>query len=82
MLEIIEQGKSKFIVRCPKCGCKYSYNLDDLKGLGTGTYCPSCENYVIHPRQDIEDDENKMKIKLFENNTNNKETISEGTITI
>lgn len=46
MIKIIKDGQKDFIVKCPTCGCEFSYQLIDI-GLGSVT-CPCCGGYVSH----------------------------------
>lgn len=50
MIKVIESGNKEFIAVCSKCGCKFSYKLEDV--FGGGLNCPECGGYVVHPRQD------------------------------
>lgn len=50
MRKVIVSGKKEFIAVCGKCGCKFSYELEDV--FGGGLYCPECGGYVVHSRQD------------------------------
>ena len=46
MIKIIKDGQKEFIKTCNKCGCEFSYNLDDL--YYDQVKCPCCENKVWH----------------------------------
>lgn len=46
MIKIIKDGQKDFIVKCPTCGCEFSYQLIDI-GLGSVT-CPCCGGHVAH----------------------------------
>lgn len=46
MIKIIKDGQKEFIVKCPTCGCEFSYQLIDI-GLGSVT-CPCCGGCVAH----------------------------------
>jgi DNA-directed RNA polymerase subunit RPC12/RpoP len=52
MPEIIKRGCDKFTADCTKCGCNYSYRLDELHhSYVTGTdyvACPQCGKQHIH----------------------------------
>lgn len=47
MIRIIKEGKKVFTRICGKCGCEFSYELDDLTGSGI-IYCPCCYNLLTH----------------------------------
>ena len=47
MIKIIKDGQKEFIVKCPTCGCEFSYQLVDI-GLGGSVVCPCCGHYVTH----------------------------------
>lgn len=48
MIEIIEKRKQeKFTRECEKCGCKYSYELEDITA-GMETECPECKHMNFH----------------------------------
>lgn len=47
MIRIIKEGKKVFTRICGKCGCEFSYELDDLAGSGI-IYCPCCHNLLTH----------------------------------
>lgn len=49
MKKVIESGKKEFIAVCDKCGCKFSYELEDVAGGVVN--CPECDEYVVHLRQ-------------------------------
>ena len=56
MIKIIIPGKQEFIATCNKCGCKFSYELSDLKKDITHyafdlnvVECPCCKERYIHP---------------------------------
>jgi len=46
MKEIIEHGYTKFKGECFTCGCKFTYEIDDL--TGSCVICPDCGHYVNH----------------------------------
>ena len=50
MKKVIESGKKEFIAVCSRCGCKFSYELEDV--FGGGIHCPECGDYIVHPKQD------------------------------
>lgn len=47
MIKIIEQGQKTFTRTCDRCGCKFSYELEDLVGMDS-IYCPCCSKCLIH----------------------------------
>lgn len=53
MIKIIKEGKKEFITTCPICGCRFSYEYEDLQL--TITYkmvqCPCCGEEVIHDKK-------------------------------
>lgn len=48
-IEIIKQGQTKFTAYCYKCGCEFTYELEDLDAAGC-VKCPCCENYIVHTK--------------------------------
>lgn len=61
MIKIIEEGKKEFIMICDHCGCKFSYQLEDLGKDVDGLHlaskdnqvrCPYCGEWHYHPHQD------------------------------
>ena len=55
MIEIIEHGKEKFEITCSRCGCKFTYQLEDLdKPYGGSEFinCPDCKERLYHKNQD------------------------------
>lgn len=52
MIEIIEHGKDKFDAVCPRCGCKFTYQLEDLKTYMITEFvdCPDCGKRYNHPQ--------------------------------
>ena len=51
MTKIIIKGNTEFTGICEVCGCKFSYELEDLNVLGSTVQCPCCHRYVTHPKQ-------------------------------
>ena len=45
-IEIIKQGQTKFTAHCYKCGCEFSYEMEDV--IGAVVMCPCCGNYIVH----------------------------------
>lgn len=48
--KIIKPGLKKFRAICPKCGCEFEYELEDISVLWSVT-CPECHNSMLHPDQ-------------------------------
>lgn len=46
MIEIIKEGKKRFIIVCETCDAKFSYELNDI--VGRSTRCPCCGEYCPH----------------------------------
>lgn len=44
MIEIIKEGKKRFVVVCPNCDAIYSYELSDI--AGRSTRCLVVETFV------------------------------------
>ena len=56
MITIIKEGKKVFKTKCNRCGCEFSYQLEDLDiALKQYTYCPCCNNQCYHKNQALED---------------------------
>lgn len=53
MIEIIELGKEKFEAVCTRCGCRFTYQLEDLKMpvFTECVECPECGKVYYHPIQ-------------------------------
>lgn len=71
MIKIIEKGKETFELTCVRCGCKFSYETDDVHGTYTDEMkveCPQCKYNNKHPRQD----ESAKKIEIVGEGTSNK----------
>jgi hypothetical protein len=51
MIKIIKPGQKTFIGFCERCGCEFTYELNDLKLSATGNKvsCPTCSKDYIHP---------------------------------
>ena len=50
MIKIIKEGKKSFVETCPKCGCEFEYELEDVDASGA-VRCPYCEERIIHKSQ-------------------------------
>lgn len=52
MIEIIKKGCTKFGANCTKCGCSFTYMLNDLRRNyvrgGEQVHCPDCGEPVRH----------------------------------
>ena len=52
MIKIIKHGKKMFEATCNKCGCKFSYELEDIGLVIPGhVRCPECDTSVEHQDQ-------------------------------
>lgn len=53
MIKIIIRGKETFDAVCARCGCKFTYQLEDLKRMACSEYvcCPDCGEEYYHPAQ-------------------------------
>ena len=45
-IEIIKQGQTKFTAHCYKCGCEFTYEMEDV--VGDMVMCPCCGNHIVH----------------------------------
>lgn len=53
MIKIIEKGKETFELTCARCGCRFSYEAEDITETLIGALavkCPQCAAHNIHPR--------------------------------
>lgn len=55
--KIIKSGKQTFEVVCSKCGCKFSYELEDVHLFGVT--CPECGCNILHPNQRDKDEDDE-----------------------
>lgn len=46
MIEIIKEGKRRFVTVCLCCDARYSYELSDV--IGRATKCPCCGEFCPH----------------------------------
>lgn len=48
MIEIIEHG-TKQVTKCKVCGCKFSYEAEDITSNSIRSYvtCPQCKEEII-----------------------------------
>ena len=45
-IEIIKEGQTKFTAHCYKCGCEFTYEMEDV--IDGAIICPCCGNYIMH----------------------------------
>jgi hypothetical protein len=55
-MKVIKHGKKEFTATCPRCGCVFSYTIEELCGRWPLKYmlCPDCEEEVYHKEQETE----------------------------
>ena len=59
MIKVIKHGEKTFRVICPKCGCEFEYQLEDIgTTIPAHIACPDCGEYVEHKK--FTDDEKKQ----------------------
>lgn len=46
MIEIIKEGKKRFVTVCLNCDARYSYELNDI--VGGAVHCPCCREFCAH----------------------------------
>lgn len=46
MIEIIKEGKKRFVTVCLNCDARYSYELNDI--VGRAVRCPCCGEFCQH----------------------------------
>jgi hypothetical protein len=46
MIEIIREGKKRFVTVCLNCDAVYSYELNDI--VGGAVRCPCCGEFCAH----------------------------------
>ena len=52
MPKVIKPGKKEFIGTCGRCGCEFSYTLEELKAqYPLNISCPECGREYYHPDQ-------------------------------
>ena len=47
MIEVLKEGSKHFVTVCPKCGCLFRYDVEDVTGHST-VPCPWCNDFVTH----------------------------------
>ena len=50
-IKIIKEGQVKFPATCGRCGCEFTYELEDVNAAGFVT-CPCCGELIFHKRSD------------------------------
>lgn len=65
MKEIIEHGYKQYKGECFTCGCKFTYELEDI--IGYNVICPDCGAEVSH----YPDDHTRNSQLTDNNNTKN-----------
>lgn len=61
MIKIIEEGQKKFVAVCRRCGCKYSYEVEDI--IGDYVPCPDCGHIYAWKHMDYRETYPKTIIK-------------------
>ena len=55
MKKIIKKSPKTFKAKCPKCWCKFTYEVEDIvfkdATLKNEVICPSCGNFVQHNKK-------------------------------
>lgn len=46
MKRIFDENYKIFIKACNKCGCRFSYEAEDICGNWDHVYCPRCGKYL------------------------------------
>lgn len=59
LTKVIKPGKKEFIGNCSRCGCEFSYTLEELKAQYPLKFlrCPECGDEYHHPDQSNNSDE-------------------------
>ena len=47
-IKVIKHGQTRYTAICPRCGCEFEYDLDDLD-IGNHVDCPDCGYTYYHP---------------------------------
>ena len=55
-MKVIKPGKKDFIGNCRRCGCEFSYTLEELMAQYPLKFvnCPECGDEYYHPDQSVE----------------------------
>lgn len=53
MIKIIKPGKDTFEGICPKCGCEFTYELNNVEYGYVNCPYENCDGKIYHPKQDI-----------------------------
>lgn len=53
MKTIIKEGKKEFTATCPRCGCEFKYELEDISFWSV--QCPYCDYFISHKDQSEQD---------------------------
>lgn len=59
MKTIIKEGKKKFTITCPRCGCEFEYEIKDISFDTVD--CPCCYGAISHPNQSEQDNTAKRR---------------------
>lgn len=51
-MRIIKEGKKSFTTICPKCGCEFEYEVNEI--LFNYVNCPCCDERILHKNQSIQ----------------------------
>lgn len=46
-IEILQHGDEKFVATCHRCGCKFTYEVEDIDAYGE-VHCPECIGKALH----------------------------------
>lgn len=47
-IKIIKDGTTEFEATCPRCGCEFSYELEDI--IVDSLLCPCCKEKIYHKK--------------------------------
>ncbi len=86
MKAIIKHGEDSFVVKCPLCGCEFTYQQEDIQKqellgvtMNMSVQCPECEHIVPHnasmPYKQEDIVHKIMIVKERRQEANNGETI-------
>lgn len=51
-IKIIKEGKKEYYMTCHKCGCEFTYELEDIN-YNSSVKCPCCSDNLYHKRYNI-----------------------------